>query len=295
MKTFVKHILKIVLMLFVCAYMLDFGFTYVYRNSIPRTKFQYLRMQKNKNFDYIFLGSSRVENGVVANLIEEKTGKKTINLALQGSNLSDVYFIQQLLLEYKINCKKVFIQVDEAFYTPNDFSINVKYESMPFINENSIISDFNKLSDKKEFWKNTFLPFYRYNRFSSKIGFREFVASLLNIEKYEFIKDKGYFPLTENFKKNELDFAKPMHKNNFLDSIIRFNKQNKIDCVFYMAPYKINTKKELSYLKNISNDIPNHYNFSNILQNDIYFKDSYHLNHKGAVAFTNILIEKLKL
>lgn len=87
MKKFVKYIQKIAILLMVCTFILDFIYTKTYSNCIPRTKFQYLRLQKNKSFDYIFLGSSRVENSVVSNLIEEKTGKTSINLAMQGSNL----------------------------------------------------------------------------------------------------------------------------------------------------------------------------------------------------------------
>jgi len=187
MITFVKHILKIVLILIVSAYALDFGFTYVYKYSAPRTKFQYLRLQKNKNFDYVFLGSSRVENGIVSNIIESKTGKKTINLAFQGSNLADIYFVLQLFQEYNIKCKKVFIQVDEAFYTPNDYSKIVKYETVGFINENETISNYCFLSDKDEFCKNKNIPFYRYIKVASKIGFREFMANILSIEKNKFI------------------------------------------------------------------------------------------------------------
>lgn len=295
MKKFVKYILKIIILLVVSTYIFDYIYTKTYSNCIPRTKFQYLRLQKNKSFDYIFLGSSRVENSVVSNLIEKRTGKSTINLAMQGSNLSDIHFIQKLLKSYNIKYKKIFIQLDGAFYTPNDFSTIVNCESAPFINENIEISEFFKLSNKKQFWECKNIPFYRYIYFSSKLGFREFVASLFSIEKYQFSKDKGYFPLKNSFKKTKLDFDKPINKNCFFDSIINFNKSNKFNCVFYTTPFRINTKNELNSLNELLSKLPNSYNFSTNLQNDKYFQDNYHLNHKGALVFTTILIEKLKL
>lgn len=295
MKKFVKYILKIIILLLVSTYILDFIYTKTFSNCIPRTKFQYLRTQKNKSFDYIFLGSSRVENSVVSNLIEEKTGKRTINLAMQGSNLSDIHFIQKLLKSYKIKYKKIFIQLDGNFYTQNDFSRIVNYESAPFINENNEITSFFKLSNKQQFWKCKNIPFYRYSYFSSKLGFREFVASLFKIEKYQFSKDKGYFPLKNSFKKTKLDFAKPINKNCFLDSIVNFNISNKFNCVFFTSPYRINSKNELNKINQLVSKFPMTHNFSTNLQNDNYFQDNYHLNHKGALVFTSILIEKLKL
>ncbi len=292
MKTFVIHILKIVLILVVSAYALDFGYTYVYKSSAPRTKFQYLRLQKNKNFDYVFLGSSRVENSVVSNIVESQTGKKTIN---QGSNLSDIYFVLQLFQEYNIKCKKVFIQIDEAFYTPKDYSKVVKYETVGFINENETISNYCFLTDKKDFFKNKNIPFYRYSKVASKIGFREFMSNILNIKKNDFISEKGYVPLFGKYKASKLVFCKPINKNVFFDLIENYNKKNNIDMVCYTAPYRITNNQDLTYLKNLSGKVPDLYNFSNLLQNNKYFQDNYHLNHDGAMAFTNILIEKLKL
>lgn len=295
MKKFVKYILKTIILLLVSIYSLDYIYTKTYSNCIPRTKFQYLRLQKNKSFDYIFLGSSRVENTIVSNLIEEKTGKSTLNLAMQGANLSDIHFIQKLIKNYKIKFKKIFIQLDGSFYTPNDFSVIVNYESAPFINENNEISSFFKLSNKQQFWKCKYIPFYKYIYFSSKLGFREFLASLFSVEKHQFSKDKGYFPLKNSFKKTKLDFDTPLNKNCYLDSIVNFNKNNKINCVFFTSPYRINSKIELNKLNQLVSKFPKSYNFSTNLQNDNYYQDNYHLNHTGALIFTSILIEKLKL
>lgn len=295
MDLFVKHILKIVVILVVSAYALDLFYTKVFSTATPRTKFQYLRLQKNKSFDYIFLGSSRVENGIVSNIIESKTGKKTINLAFQGSNLADIYFVLQLFQEYNIKCKKVFIQIDEAFYTPKDYSKIVKYETLGFINENKTISNYCFLNDKNEFFKNKNLPFYRYSKVASKIGFREFIANILNIEKYKFISNKGYIPLLEEYKNSKLIFCKPINKNIFFDLIKSYNKKHNIEMMCYTAPYRITNNNDLIYLKNLALKVPKLHDFSTILQDNKYFQDNYHLNHKGAVTFTKILIDKLKL
>ena len=43
---------------------------------VKNTKFQNIRALKNKSIDYVFLGSSRVENVIMPNIIEKKTKKK---------------------------------------------------------------------------------------------------------------------------------------------------------------------------------------------------------------------------
>ena len=103
MQTFVKHILKVVLMLVLSAYVLDFFYTNIFEKSLPRTKFQNLRALKNQSIDYVFLGSSRVENGISPKVIKDKTGKNAINLGFQASKMADIYLIFQLWDHYKLS------------------------------------------------------------------------------------------------------------------------------------------------------------------------------------------------
>jgi len=97
------------------------------------------------------------------------------------------------------------------------------------------------------------------------------------------------------YKASKLIFCKPINKNVFFDSIENHNRKYNIDMMCYTAPYRITNNDDLTYLKNLNERVPNLYNFSNLLQDNKYFQDNYHLNHTGAVAFTNILIEKLNL
>ncbi|HCQ12005.1 hypothetical protein [Flavobacterium sp.] len=96
MKKFLKHIAALVVVTLVSMFALDCIYTYVYENAIPRNKTQYLLKLKNERIDYVFLGSSRLENHIVTKLVEEKTGKKALNLGVQGGRLDDMSLMIKL-------------------------------------------------------------------------------------------------------------------------------------------------------------------------------------------------------
>ncbi len=294
MQAFVKYILKIMLMLFVSAYVLDFCYTNVFENAIPRTKFQNLRALENQSIDYVFLGSSRVENGISPEIIENKTGKKTINLGFQASKMSDIYLIFQLLDEYHINYKKAFIQVDYIFNLENGFSNVLSYEILPFINDNKVISNYCKSNDENNFWRNKHIPFYRYCSTSQKIGMREIVMNLLKKQTTISAK-KGFDPLYGSFSGGKYNLPETIaNKNKYYNLIVDYSFKNKKDVTFFIAPFRI-SNNDFSFVQKLKTKIPNLKNFSNELPNDKYFQNNSHLNNNGAIAFTNILIEKLKL
>lgn len=294
MKSFLKYSIKLFFMLAISAYALDYFYTNVFENSLPRTKFQNLRALKNQSIEYVFLGSSRVENGVSPEVIINKTGKKAVNLGFQASKMGDIYLIFQLLDEYNITYKKAFIQVDYIFNMENVFSNVMNYEILPFINENQFISNHCQRNDKDNFWRNKHIPFYRYSVTSQKIGCREVLSNLIKKETNVF-KFKGYSPLQGSFSGGKYGLPDKIAKQNrYYDSIVNFSKKNKKEVVFFTAPFRI-PSNDFSFVKKLETKIPDLKNFSNALQNDKYFQNNNHLNHDGATAFTLLLIEKLKL
>ena len=294
MEAFVKYILKIVLILVVSAYALDFFYTNVFEKSLPRTKFQNLRALKNQSIDYVFLGSSRVENGISPEVIKNKTDKKAVNLGFQASKLSDVYMIFQLLDSYNIKYKKVFIQVDYIFNMENGSSNILSYEILPFINENTTISNHCLFNDSINYWFNKNIPFYRYSSTAQKLGVREVLSNIIKKKSNSF-NYNGYAPLFGNFVNEK--FAMPETialKNKFYDSIVNYKIKNQKEVIFFTAPFR-NLNSKNRFIDKLETKIPDLKNFSNELQDDAYFQNNNHLNHKGAVAFTNILIKKLNL
>jgi hypothetical protein len=294
MQTFVKYILKIVLMLCISAYALDYFYTNVFEKALPRTKFQNLRALKNQSIDYVFLGSSRVENGISPKVIKDITGKNAINLGFQASKMADIYLIFQLLDEYNIKYKKVFIQVDYIFNIEKGFSNVLSYEILPFIHESKLLANHCQLNDKANFWRNKHLPFYRYSITSQKIGMREVFSNLMKKKTTTYI-NKGYAPLFGSFSGG--NYALPetiIPENKYYNLMVKYSLKKDKEVVFFTAPFRI-LNDDFSFVQKLKAKVSGLKNFSNELPDNKYFQNNSHLNHDGAIAFTTILIEKLKL
>jgi hypothetical protein len=241
MRKFLKYMMFIFFLIMGILLLLDFSFTKVYENSEARTKFQYLRSLKNKKIDYLFLGSSRVENSIVPKLIEDETGKSAINLGFQASKLGDIYTILKLIKKYNIKTEKIIIQVDYIFNIEDGCSNVLQYELMPFIRENEVTQEYfdRCFSDKKEI---LYVPFYRYLNFESKIGFREFFLNLID-KKTSVVKNHGFVALQGiSLDHNNSLPNKINDKNKYYDRIKQFAKRNNMPVVFFCAPFCKHTK-----------------------------------------------------
>lgn len=287
MIAFVKHILKIVLVLMVCAYALDFGFTYVYKNTSSQNKAQYINSLKNQKFDYVFIGSSRVENSVIPEIIEQKTNKKTINLGVQGATTKDLVFITSLLKNLNVSYDKVFFQLDYKINDVNEYSKKFQTELFPFLGTNKIIDSyvFNNCKDKNAI---KYMPFYKYNVAFHNLGLRNIVLTIFDFKR-KIDVNKGYAPLYGSGKMNTELLPKFTAKNHHLNKLITTK-----NAIFFSCPLYSSINKN-HYFDDLKKTIPTLNDFSNNIKEKEFFKDSYHLNNIGAVTFTNILIEKLKL
>jgi hypothetical protein len=294
MKTFLMHILKIALMLVISAYLLDFCYTYVYKNSQPQNKVQYLYSLKNKKIDYIFIGSSRVENSVIAQKIENMTNKKTINLGIKGLKLKDISCVIKLLKQFNVSYKRIFIQLDYSFNIEEDHSKFFSSELMPFCYSSDLIINEYLKSTNQSYTYYKYVPFLKYIDSDQLIGFRKVFSSLLN-KPSVFDVSKGYEPLY-GFSSRKLEKIpnKLSKKNKYLDEINSFAKSKNINVTYFSAPVSLKNEN-IVYFYTFKKVVPQLHDFHDVISKDEYFYDKLHLNHNGAVVFTNILIEKLKL
>lgn len=270
---------------------LDFIYTKVYEKSQPRTKFQFLKSLENKKADYVFLGSSRVENGIAPYVIERNTGKVAINLGFQDSKFTDIFTVLQLLKTYNITFEKVFIQADFIFNTDGNSKF-LEYQMIPFIQENTVIQK--HLSAHPDYWAIKHIPFYRYCIYDSKLGFREFYANLIG-KQTKIVKQKGFSPLYgSSFVKPEVLPTFLNDRNVIYDSIRKYCDNNKIEVIFYCAPFNKYTKN-LDYIQKLKTKIPDLKDYSESINDDNLFRDNSHLNQRGAEFFTKILLKDLEL
>lgn len=270
---------------------LDLIYTKIYESAPPRSKFQYLRSLKNSKTDYIFIGSSRVESGILPSVIFNKTHKKALNLGFQASKLGDIYTILQLVKEYKIHCETIFIQVDYIFNIVDGHSNVLEFEMTPFIRENAITKEYSDHYAENPF-ANYYFPFYRYCNNDLKLGFREIFANLIH-KRSNVLNDKGYGPKFGNEK--EMRGALPdaiLNNNTVIDSMQSFAKKNDMKLVFYCAPFCKNIKNQ-DFISKLKTKIPGLKDFSGAITDDLLFLNCNHLNDKGARRFTSIFIEEL--
>jgi hypothetical protein len=162
---------------------------------------------------------------------------------------------------------------------------------MPFIRENAIAKAY---SDQyaEEPIADYYIPFYRYCHNDLKIGFREVFANMIH-KKSNVIQSRGYGPKYGNSIR--LEGALPdviIDKSIIIENIQSFAKKNKIEVVFYCAPFcKYN--KNQNFTMKLKTKIPGLVDFSRVLNDDTMFLNCNHLNDSGAIRFTEILTDQL--
>lgn len=291
MKKFSQYIVGGLVAILILMSVLDVAYTKTYETSYPRTKFQYLRSFKNKKVDYIFIGSSRVENGIVPSIIEKKTGKSAVNFGFQAAKLGDVYTLLQLVKEYDIRYDKILIQVDYIYNIIDGHSNILQYEMIPFIRENSVTKQYSDAYSVHPI-ANYYIPFYRYCDNDLKIGFREVFANLVN-KKTNAVANQGYVARYGNSAQLKGGLPEAIiHKNMIFDSIQAFVKRNNMKVIFYCAPFcKYNENP--NFTSKLKARISGFRDFSKVLDNDSFFLDCNHLNDSGAKRFTEIFVEEV--
>ncbi len=268
---------------------LDIIYTKIYETAPPRSKFQMLRSAKNQHFDYLFLGSSRVENSINPNIIFKETGKKGLNLGFQGSKLKDIYTVLQLLKAYQIASDKIYLQIDGHFNSDGCSQI-MSYQLMPFIRDNAI------LRKHASFFENStalyYIPFYRYCVNDYKLGLREVMLNLLG-KKTQVCEKLGYDPIFGSSKKEtETLPVKIVEKNETFENIRNYSKKNKIDVLYFCAPYS-NATRNMDYIRQLKTKIPDLKDYSTLVKNRDLFMNPAHLNDNGATFFTQYIIDDL--
>lgn len=287
---FVKYILVLFTATLLITIALDYSYTEIMSEAKPRTKFQYIRSLKNKKTDYIFLGSSRVENVIIPSLIKELTNKDALNFGFQASKMGDIYTMLKLIKKYNIQSKKILIQVDYIYNLDSNSNI-MQYQLMPFVRENEVTKEYfdRYFVDDEALY---YVPFYRYCQNDNKIGFREIVLNLAK-KKTTVETEKGYVGLNGKHTIHNNSLPDTIAKSNpYLDKIKSFCKANKIDVVFYCAPF-CSHSKNLNFVAKLKQKIPELKDYSNAVKDTEEFENCTHLNGKGAITFTTILAKDI--
>jgi hypothetical protein len=289
MKQFVVFIGKILLVLLLSAFALDFIYTTVFRQSETRNKIENVIHLKPQNYDVIILGTSRANNHFVSELFE-KEGLKTFNYGMSGSHLFETSLLLKLMVERGWKIKNVIVETD----------LNLSNEKrddgtfgrfMPFMHQSKTITTHFK--NEADFMELYYVPFYRYLKFDEKIGFRAWYKTLIN-EPTNLMQHQGYYPLGKNPKanmKNNIENLKPL-RNRYFEEIKQICEANSINLIAVTTPMCSNVKG-MEYFKKVKALYPEIKEYEHLVEGDQYFSSCGHLNDKGARLFTTKIIDDL--
>lgn len=285
MKKFILHIFKIFCIIIVSAILLDILYTVVYCNSTERNKIQKVVNGVSQKYDVIILGSSRANNHFVSNEFTKK-GLKTFNYGMSGSRLTESVLMLQVMMEKKYQIKNLIVEVDLNINT-DGYSEGTRAFYMPYLKTSKEVDQY--YSDLPEYNKLSYIPFYRYIVYESKIGFREMFFSLIH-KKTRFLQNEGYFALENRGQNMQYDLnAYSPKRNKSYELIKKICAENKINLIAVTSPICKNVTNR-NYFKEVKKLYPEVHNFEDVVTEDKYFSSCGHMNHEGALLYTKKII-----
>jgi hypothetical protein len=285
MKKFLVFITKILIIIVLSAVLLDVLYTVIYLNSSKRNKIEYVFNSKDKNFDVVFMGSSRTQNHMVAKLFNDR-GVKAYNFGMSGSKLDETALLLKLMVERNYKIKNIFLDVDLNLNS-NAKSKGTQALYMPYLHCSETIR--NHYKTDPSYNKLLYIPFYRYIENDAKIGFREMFFSLTN-KKTNALDNFGYFPLMGNGENMKYDLSDYSPKRNpAYEEIKAICKKNNIHLIAIATPMCQECESD-AYFNSIKAIYPEVYNYENKITEDKDFASCGHMNVEGATLFTNIIL-----
>jgi hypothetical protein len=289
MKKFLLFLAKGCALLLVTLVLLDVLYTAVYLQSDSRSKIDYLYNSKDKNYDVVFLGSSRVNNHFVPEIFNN-AGYKTFNFGITRSRLDESALMLQMMVERNYKIKHLILQVDLNINT-NDHSEAIRSLFMPYLHTSKTIREY--YSDLPEYNQLLYIPFYRYMHYDARIGFREMYYSAIH-KKTNVLENDGFHPLLNGPDKLvPADLSKYYPKRNKgYETIKAICKKNNIHLIALTTPMCMETINR-DYFNHIQKVYPEILRFENAVTDDKYFSTCGHLNKDGAIEYTKVVFNAL--
>jgi hypothetical protein len=286
MRKFLLYLLKILILTFILMLVMDKIYSYFFLQSNKRDKIGFIYNSPPTEYDVIILGSSRANNHFVTQMFTDK-GLKAFNFGMQGSKLFESDLILKLLLEKKNKIKNVIIDVDVTLRS-EEKSEGMSLKFLPYLYDSeSVKKHFESQNDFNSIY---YIPFYRYLKFDTKIGFREVFFYALN-KKNKALDNGGYNALSHkngNMKPEILDFQPK--RNKYYEEIKKICQLNNIKLIAVMTPVCENAVGKDYFIK-VNQLYPEIYNYENKVIEDKYFSNCGHMNDMGAKKFTAKIIK----
>lgn len=263
--------------------------------NMPNTQSQTARTNyciQKANPDCLILGSSRASDHYVSNYIADSLEMSVYNAGRQGYGIAYAY-AALLSISERQKPKYVILELDDSELgrTSEPTAILKPYYSKKYIK--TIIDSSSTLAERLS---QNFHSF-RYNGLIFNI-----VSGLIAPSDHNC----GYVSIGNESKINMIDADKIGIEHNdtkvndqsmnYLSEIIRFCKNNQIKLICFSSPryYQSDNTFTAKFLKENNVEYHDLSNYDMIKQNPVFFYDLEHLNHKGAVAFSSLVVCELK-
>ena len=295
-----KFLLK-VLLFFALVVVMDFAFGYVFLWLRTHAKggstanCEYIANRTNE--DIIILGSSRATHHYVPQIFEDSLGMTCYNCGEEGNGIVLAYGRFKLLTKH-YHPKLIIYEV-----TPG--SDYIKSES--YSKYLGYLRQYYNDSDIKQLFR-VFGGQFVSIKMQSKM-FQNTSKLLPNVVDNIIFRDnkKGYAPLNGSMKAGleqkqepEPELKVDSLKLAYIEKLILDARNSEIPLVFVVSPRYNESSDMLKYQPIIylceKYGVPflNYKDYPPIASDSYYFQDIGHMNHFGAEAFTNVIVEKIK-
>ena len=288
MKRFLIYSSKILILTLLIAVVLDGIYTYAFFQAKKRGKVEAVFNSGKQKYDVVILGSSRANNHFVSQMFQDK-GIKAFNYGMSGGHLFEASLMLKLMMERKYEIKNVILEADLNLSNDQE-SDGVSAKFLPYIHNSKLIKD--HFSGQKNFNELYYIPFYRYIKFDSKIGFRE-IYNIAGGKATNALDNLGYYPLEKHKKgnmKNNIVNLNPLLKNKYYEEIKNICKANNINFIAVMTPMCENVVG-MSYFDKVKKAYPEIHNYENVVVENKYFSSCGHMTDAGARMFTTRILK----
>jgi hypothetical protein len=269
-------------------------------------------VHKNQSFDFAVLGNSRAYGGFDMNLLNEKLGKKGINLSAPGSGFVDNYLTLDLFLKNNNQIKEIFLQVD--LYSLNSrLTLQEpfhKYHFAQYWNDPVVKGAILDFSSDREVRILSMFPESRYVKFNKYYSLKEIARryQMRNTKISTFDKTLGGItdislsrrkPIGKDLKQTPVIFKPDPKDVKYLRQLILLCQTYNIRVTAFRSPeygpamarYS-NYEDAYSEIKNLLKqmEIPFLMLKSDLENNREYFYDPVHLRKPGLIPFTNVFV-----
>ena len=206
----------------------------------------------------------------VPQLFIEK-GFKAYNYGMSGARLQESALMLQLMIDKGYSFKNIILEIDLNINSEGH-SEGTRARFMPFLKSHATVSNYYK-AVIPEFNSLYYLPFYRYIKYDSQIGFREMFFSAIQ-KPSASILNEGFYALQGEGKNMKYDLTKyAPKKNKDYEFIKKLCQSNGINLIVVSTPMCENTKG-INYFEAIKKVYPEVHNYENaVIENKYYGKN----------------------